>query len=102
MSNPVIISPEVISEIAKSIVDAIDNMDWDKVIDKMTPTNPEAEWRTYTTVPHGASITRYFYCSACGRQISYRVWGNTNKPTKEEFLADYPYCHCGAKMKIGV
>lgn len=34
-----------------------------------------------------------YYCSECGREISSKYHG------KLSLLTEYPYCHCGAKMK---
>lgn len=43
----------------------------------------------------------YLKCSECGRE----VWGvdymKVQYGKEEEIFADYPYCHCGAKMDGG-
>lgn len=35
----------------------------------------------------------HWVCSECGRSVGY------NLANIEDVLSDYPYCHCGAKMK---
>jgi len=36
-----------------------------------------------------------YHCSECGREISSKYHG------KMSLLKEFPYCHCGAKMKFG-
>ena len=45
---------------------------------------PKGEWKLISM-----GLTYKYQCSLCGRTIS----------TTPMFLADYPFCHCGAKMK---
>ena len=41
----------------------------------------------------------FYTCSNCGRMIRVSLFIDDTEDN--ETLADYPYCHCGAKMKGG-
>ena len=41
----------------------------------------------------------FYTCSNCGRMIRVPLF--IDDPEDNETLADYPFCHCGAKMKGG-
>ena len=48
--------------------------------------------------------THTFTCSECGRTVTatkhFNSEGHYDMPTAiKELMEDYPYCHCGAKMK---
>ena len=51
-----------------------------------TPYHPQGEWKFISM-----GLTYKYQCSLCGRTIS----------TTPMFLADYPFCHCGADMRKG-
>ena len=56
---------------------------------------PQGEW-----IMQRHDLDGCFYtCSNCGRMI--RVSRFIDDPDDNETLADYPFCHCGAKMKGG-
>ena len=49
---------------------------------------PQGEWigiKTSCDIGH-----KFYYCSVCSREIDL---------FDSETLEDYPFCHCGAKMK---
>lgn len=63
--------------------------------------NKAATWVLTDTRQFGL-IT--FTCSACGRTVNISKYFDTNghydmKTVCNELIEDYPYCHCGAKMK---
>lgn len=41
----------------------------------------------------------FYTCSNCGRMIRVPLF--IDDPEDNETLADYPFCHCGAKMQEG-
>lgn len=47
---------------------------------------PKGEW-----TPSFKNIE--YKCSICGRVVNRGAW--------EEVTKEFPYCHCGAKMKLG-
>lgn len=47
----------------------------------------QGEWKLISI-----GLTYKYQCSLCGRTIS----------TTPMFLADYPFCHCGAKMSTDI
>lgn len=55
-----------------------------KVSDLLEEEQPKGEWKPIST-----GLAYKYQCSLCGRTIS----------TTPMFLSDYPFCHCGAKMK---
>lgn len=58
---------------------------------------PKGEWNIHMTGYQGKEITSIEYrCSQCNRHIVFIP--NSVDKTPEEFLAKYPFCHCGAKM----
>lgn len=65
--------------------------------------NKKGKWVVYMTAYKGDEKTSIRYmCSECGRQISYVHTMFRDKSFDEEardFLKDYPYCHCGARME---
>lgn len=63
-----------------------------------------SEWETER--PQGEWIMQrhdldgcFYTCSNCGRMIRVPLF--IDDPEDNETLADYPFCHCGAKMKGG-
>ena len=60
--------------------------EWLKELKKLKQTNT-AEW---IMTDKGIKVTRY-KCSACGRTVC--------DDTGYDVVADYPYCHCGCRMK---
>ena len=56
---------------------------------------PQGEW-----IMQRHDLDGCFYtCSNCGRMIRVPLF--IDDPDDNETLADYPFCHCGAKMKGG-
>ena len=56
---------------------------------------PQGEW-----IMQRHDLDGCFYtCSNCGRMIRVPLF--IDDPEDNETLADYPFCHCGAKMKGG-
>ena len=70
---------------AMAVLEMIDKM---PTVDKM-PTEQTAEW----IMEEKGIITTKYRCSKCNRV----VWDDTGY----DVAKDYPYCHCGAKMKGG-
>ena len=67
---------------------------------------PTGKWTRYITSYHGDKKDGMsFRCSECGRRIVY-VHPDWKEQKFEdglaEFLAEYPYCHCGAKMEVQI
>ena len=48
---------------------------------------PQGEWISIGTISHS------YKCSVCGRTLFHTTVG------KSHVAKNYPYCHCGAKMK---
>ena len=59
---------------------------------------PQGEWVVDGTMYRGGKVSSITYrCSLCGRRIT---WINIESgKTNEEFLQEYPFCHCGADMR---
>ena len=61
---------------------------------------PQGEWVVDGTMYRGGEVSSITYrCSLCRRRIT---WINIESgKTNEEFLQEYPFCHCGADMRGG-
>ena len=53
---------------------------------------PQGEWIMQRHDMDGC----FYTCSNCGRMIRVSLF--IDDPEDNETLADYPFCHCGAKM----
>ncbi len=61
----------------------------------LPPVNPKQRigyWVPKYIVDDCGGVMNWYDCSECGRSAGYTL-------TEEDVLKDYPYCHCGAKMK---
>ena len=90
---------KLIIDIPKEVVKAIQNGE-DYRYDIHTAI---AQGIPYEERPHGEWIMQlhncdgeFYTCSVCGRMIRVSPYVEDN-----ETLKDYPYCHCGARMKGG-
>lgn len=61
---------------------------------------PTGQWKVDCTGYRGKEITSISYkCTQCGRGITWVNNGAfSHHKTPEDFLNEYPYCHCGARM----
>ena len=53
------------------------------------PERPQGKWESYEEDPDDSDMA-YYRCSVCGRLIHSKEVG---------LLKNYPFCHCGARMK---
>lgn len=71
--------------------------EWLKDYKRLLEKRPQGEWKIYMSGHQGEKTTSITYkCSCCGRRIVYVA---SDYKSKEEFLSDYPFCHCGADMR---
>lgn len=61
----------------------------ERILDALDKAEKTAEW---IKIGKGIKVTEY-KCSACGRVV--------RDDTDYDVTADYPYCHCGCRMKEG-
>lgn len=71
----------------------IDKVKMEQIIrDELPPVKPTEKVGHWITVNKGLKVTSY-KCSECGRTV--------RDDTDYDVIKDYPYCHCGAKMREG-
>lgn len=65
-------------------------------VDTLPPVTPKqriGKWIETFAEDACGELYSYWACSECGRSVGY------NLANIEDVLEEYPYCHCGARMK---
>ena len=60
----------------------------------------KSKWQVEMTGYLGKTVTSISYkCPECGRRIVYVPTPTNPIESESEFLANYPFCHCGVDMR---
>lgn len=88
----------MIAPAVEAVVRTINNPEFIQLCEKTLAARPRGTWKVNGTMYRGGKISsRDYRCSLCRRRIVYIAIDGGK--TEEQFLAEYPFCHCGADMR---